>query len=764
MKKLFLSLLLIPLLCSCGTRVSSENSASILTPSLSGESANTNQEQEMPNEAKEFVNIVNTLRFDENFDYNLNEAYYYYDLIDDDTWNRFSEVQEAYYKLVMLEEIYYEYLRANNMAEDFIAKVDAIPFFLTLDDERYIIAAESAYDELDNKNIIGVEEAYAKLLVFRAQFDQMFLDSIEKSLEEEIASFLEIINKLPSIDNLTLSDKNLLVAAEDAYEYLSLKAKEDERVINAKTLIDQLNEKYKELMEHPEYADQVVISAFLTAIDAIDVVTLKEGTNLFRAKDLYQSLSSSSKNLENVQKAYVQMMAYFDEYCELYIAVNGAKEETKSDDNTQVLVDEFVNLVESINDLDSITLDDALSITNAEKYYDTLTIKALNRSEVKENYEKLELARAKLNTYLSDSIPLNVNLLFSTDQIQNIVLQSQTANFYADIKNFYGVSSGALLKEKASMYLYVSKQEDLSSSIVSINVSNALYEASTVILGQTIVTKLEEQSLFDQNLVGNRFYFGLQIKDRTGLYKESSLIKSKLSQNVYNFTNMYKDVTDESIVPIYSTEDFLAIKENLKANYVLKSDIDLAGIEWENLGEFFGTLDGNGHTIKNITRNTEGLDGEFGLFLEVKANAVVKDLVLEGDVEKAGAWAGAIAVRNYGTISDCFINLHIASTGNIGGIVCENHTTGTIENCIVLSSINGSQEDGGICVGQYGKVLNTYFLGENVTNGKAVGNSNSLSECNKTDQELKNSNLYSAFDKRIWCVWEGFYPTLVRYK
>ena len=172
-KKLSILMFATILLTGCTTGRLESNSNSL--PPNSEVSTSVEQNNELPSVAKDFIEKVNNIRFDENIEYDIEEAYYFYDLIDDYTWNYFPEVQEAFYKLVILEETYYDYLRANNMAEDFIAKVDAIPYFLSIEDERYIIAAENAYEKLENKDIIGVNEAYEKLLKLREQFDQMFL-------------------------------------------------------------------------------------------------------------------------------------------------------------------------------------------------------------------------------------------------------------------------------------------------------------------------------------------------------------------------------------------------------------------------------------------------------------------------------------------------------------------------------------------------------------------------------------------------------------
>ena len=46
--------------------------------------------------------------------------------------------------------------------------------------------------------------------------------------------------------------------------------------------------------------------------------------------------------------------------------------------------------------------------------------------------------------------------------------------------------------------------------------------------------------------------------------------------------------------------------------WVLMNDIDMSGVEWTPICNFHGTFDGNGHTISNLTVNTDGTAGLFG--------------------------------------------------------------------------------------------------------------------------------------------------------
>ena len=56
---------------------------------------------------------------------------------------------------------------------------------------------------------------------------------------------------------------------------------------------------------------------------------------------------------------------------------------------------------------------------------------------------------------------------------------------------------------------------------------------------------------------------------------------------------------------ISTYEDLKAISNKPDGKYYLACDIDMAGIEWTPV-TFNGTLDGNGHAIKNLRLSTKG--------------------------------------------------------------------------------------------------------------------------------------------------------------
>ena len=98
----------------------------------------------------------------------------------------------------------------------------------------------------------------------------------------------------------------------------------------------------------------------------------------------------------------------------------------------------------------------------------------------------------------------------------------------------------------------------------------------------------------------------------------------------------------ETPVEIASRQALEAIADNPYGQYVLTADIDMAGSDWTPI-EFYGSLDGNGHTICNLhitqvgekkarTRdgNLNKYDTYFASLFSVVKDAEIKNLHLLG--------------------------------------------------------------------------------------------------------------------------------------
>ncbi len=156
-------------------------------------------------------------------------------------------------------------------------------------------------------------------------------------------------------------------------------------------------------------------------------------------------------------------------------------------------------------------------------------------------------------------------------------------------------------------------------------------------------------------------------------------------------------------VEIATPEDLVAIAQNPNGSYILVEDLDMAGITWESM-DFAGILDGNGHSILNLTLSAPGqekplsYDGNrksyetayVGLFATMK-NAQVKNLNLvnvRGVVtsDEPCFLAGIAGYAENSTITDCTLSgtlelrAHDRQFG-VGGLV--GYGSGSVERCIV---------------------------------------------------------------------------------
>ena len=133
-----------------------------------------------------------------------------------------------------------------------------------------------------------------------------------------------------------------------------------------------------------------------------------------------------------------------------------------------------------------------------------------------------------------------------------------------------------------------------------------------------------------------------------------------------------------------------AYEQSAKVDYLegkkfkLAADITLPEVaegesNWSMLPGFRGEFNGDNHTIANMTIHTTG-KAKGAFFGSVSSVGKVHKLNLT-DVNISGnfGYCGGIAVYNYGTIENCNVTGSIQGTTWLGGISAEN--TGTIQYC-----------------------------------------------------------------------------------
>ena len=166
---------------------------------------------------------------------------------------------------------------------------------------------------------------------------------------------------------------------------------------------------------------------------------------------------------------------------------------------------------------------------------------------------------------------------------------------------------------------------------------------------------------------------------------------------------------------------------DLKA--VLTADLDLNNNVWTGIGGqtadtgFAGTLDGAGHTIKNLyLKNGKGL---------IPYNkGTVKNLTLEG-LLKGGDETAALTETNAGTLEEITSNVTVTGGNKIAGIAGNNTKDGIIKDCHNTGAVTGESYAAGIVAYNEGSVTgcsNTAVItaGSTFAGGIAAANTNAV--------------------------------------
>ena len=136
---------------------------------------------------------------------------------------------------------------------------------------------------------------------------------------------------------------------------------------------------------------------------------------------------------------------------------------------------------------------------------------------------------------------------------------------------------------------------------------------------------------------------------------------------------------------------------------VLDCDLDLTGEG--SIPTFGGTFDGQGHTIRGWKLEGEG--SHRGLFRYIQEGAIVKNLNVSCTVSVSGDWSGfgGIAGVNRGTIAQCSVSGSVNGSDRVGGIAGINEAAGEIINCTSSGVISGEHFTGGIAGENYGSII-----------------------------------------------------------
>ena len=263
---------------------------------------------------------------------------------------------------------------------EFLEAVDNIEFsFDCMDEIEY---AFSLYDALGDEswNYDEVLDAFNILV----QMEELIRDY------DRANYFISIVNDIPYI--ITLEDKVKIDSAYLAYELLTEAAKAYLDVENSYARLEDIKATY-DLLSNAQTGveDQIKSMEFILLtkdIPALSIFILEDISYVEACENYYLTLSETAKAMEDVVKAYEIVLAARAHY------------ELMLEDPTileGVIITRFIELVNALPSIESITLNSLEDIEEAEAAYRELSTDAKALAEVTSANDTLKSLRTKYN-------------------------------------------------------------------------------------------------------------------------------------------------------------------------------------------------------------------------------------------------------------------------------------------------------------------------------------------------------------------------------
>lgn len=292
------------------------------------------------------------------------------------------------------------YVKQETSVDKVIAKINALPAKITLNDKSAVQSARNAYNALSSSEKSQVTN-YGKLTAAENTIAQLEEEAANQAAANKV---IEKINNIPSLINFDAKDE--IDVARTAYNALTSAQKKLVTNYGRLTDAEAALKKYEE-----QQSDKAAANKVVSLISAIPASITSD------AKDEIQAARTAYNALTSAQKEYVT------NYDRLTAAETALKQ--YEEQQTEIAKDkEAANkVVQLINKLPSkITLDDKDAVNSARNAYNALTS---SQKGYVTNYSKLTAAeekivelenevkeQAKINAVISaiDSIPEELTL------------------------------------------------------------------------------------------------------------------------------------------------------------------------------------------------------------------------------------------------------------------------------------------------------------------------------------------------------------------
>lgn len=233
----------------------------------------------------------------------------------------------------------------------------------------------------------------------------------------------------------------------------------------------------------------------------------------------------------------------------------------------------------------------------------------------------------------------------------------------------------------------------------------------------------------------------------------NSLFESGLGTvlNPFTITNwtQLQNINNSNILTQNYYFNLLNNLDNSTADYFTFN----SGLGWNPIGDnstldnnsrFIGTFDGLGHTISDLYLSRSGTSN-VGLFGASANGSIIENLGLLSTTIYGNYYVGAIAGRNYGTISNSYTTGNVSGSLDVGGLSGRNY--GTILNSYTLADVTGIDLTGGLVGYNFGGTISNSYASGTVTGtyniGGLVGNNTGTITNSFYDNEANTSTSMS---------------------
>ncbi len=319
-KKMILMLTSLLFLSGCGDNTSSDSLSNSVTMPNSNEGLSTNLENNLPLEAKVFIESLEAWINEElTLEHKslIDSAYFIYDSLSEDSKN-LPQVKEAKEKLDQAKEafleIYQEYLTQKEIETTGYAFVDAVNKikdveFLLKTDKDLIVQLNLMYDSLPSgaKTLSVVISSKEKLDSFNLKMNQL-----EAMNESEYAAyeFSTKVSLLPTKEELTIGQIDLITEMVEIYNELPDDIKEKSEVKLAKEKLDTLTQRVEELKVIRNHAESFIDDVYrLPTFDKLKWKDAGQDSQIKACEDKYLTLTEEEKAYPGVSNAYRELQS-----------------------------------------------------------------------------------------------------------------------------------------------------------------------------------------------------------------------------------------------------------------------------------------------------------------------------------------------------------------------------------------------------------------------------------------------------------------------